>query len=257
MEHRLEGGGPAALARSRRGGTIAQLPLDKLASRAEAEAFQAVAVDALGGVPCGYKIGATSPEVQRLLSCREPIYAPVLSEDVLAGGSTFRLPQGLLGVECEFGFVMARDFPASGETPDAAALRSAIAECFIGLELVGRRLSNDVALNESSAIADFGLNVAVIRGQPIPDWTRCDLAAMPVRAVVDGITVVTSTGAAVLGHPLNALLWLAETLQRHGRGLRRDEIILSGSCTGITKVSPGQTFAGRFADFPPVQVYLT
>jgi len=257
MEQRLEGEGPAMLARCRRGGTVAKLALDKLASRAEAEAFQAAAVAALGGVRCGYKIGATSLEVQRLLSCREPIYAPVLSEDVLAGGSRFRIPQGLLGVECEFGFVMARDFPAAGETPDAAALRSAIAECFIGLELVGRRLSGDVPLNETSAIADFGLDVAVIRGQPIPDWTRYDLAAMPVRAVLDEITVVTSTGAAVLGHPLNALLWLAATLQRQGGGLRRGEIIMSGSCTGITKVSSDQSFGGRFADFPPVQVYLT
>jgi 2-keto-4-pentenoate hydratase len=257
MAYRLDSGDPATLARCRRGGTLAKLPLDKLASRAEAEAFQAAAVDALGGVPCGYKIGATSLEVQRLLSCREPIYSPVLSEDVLAGGSRFPIPQGLLGAECEFGFVMARDFPAAGETPDAAALRSAIAECFIGLELVGRRLSNDVPLNETSAIADFGLNVAVIRGQPIPDWSRYDLAAMPVRAVVDGTAVVTSTGAAVLGQPLNALLWLAGTLQRHGGGLRRGGIIMSGSCTGITKVSPGQTFAGRFADLPPVQVYLT
>jgi 2-keto-4-pentenoate hydratase len=177
-----------------------------------------------------------------------------LSEDVLAGGSTFRIPQGLLGIECEFGFVMARDFPASGETPDAASLRSAIAECFIGLELVGRPLSDDVPLNETSAIADFALDVAVIRGEPIPDWTRCDLAAMPVRAVLDGITVVTSTGAAVLGNPLNALLWLAETLQRHGGALRRGGIIMTGTCTGITNVTPGQTFAGRFADFLAVQV---
>jgi 2-keto-4-pentenoate hydratase len=257
MEQMLAGSGPATLARCRRGGTVAKLPLDKLASRAEAQAFQAAVIDALCGVPCGYKIGATSPAVQQLLSCREPIYSPVLSEDVLAGGSTFRIPQGFLGVECEFGFVMARDFPASDEAPDAASLRSAIAECFIGLELVGRRLSDDVPLNETSAIADFGLDVAVIRGEPIPDWTRCDLAAMLVRAVLDGITVVTGTGAAVLGHPLNALLWLAKSLQRHGGGLRRGDIIMTGTCTGITKVAPGQTFAGRFADFLPVHVYLT
>jgi 2-keto-4-pentenoate hydratase len=168
--------------------------------------------------------------VQLLLSCREPIYSPVLREDVLAGGSTFRIPQGLLGIECEFGFVMARDFPASGETPDPASLRSAIAECFIGLELVGRRLSDDVPRNETSAIADFALDVAVIRGEPIPDWTRRDRAAMPVRrAVLDGITVVTSTGAAVLGNSLNALLWLAETLQRHGGALRRGGIIMTGT----------------------------
>jgi len=246
--------GPVTLAKCRRDGTVFLLPLDKLPSRAEAEAFQAAAVSALGGVRCGYKIGATSAEVQRLLSCHEPIYSPILNDHVLPSGSTFRLPPGVLGVECEFGFVMSRDFPAPAEASDA--VRSAIAECFIGLEVVGRRLSDDIPLNEVSSIADFALHVAVIRGRPISDWERYDLATMPVRAVVDGVTVVRSSGARVLGHPLNALEWLAETLGRRGGGLRKGEIILTGTCTGITKVSAGQTFDGRFGDFQPVQVHL-
>ncbi len=256
MEQVLGVGAPVTLAQCRRGGTLSFLPLDKLAGRAEAEAFQAAAVGALGGVPCGYKIGATSAEVQRLLSCHGPIYSPILSEDVLQSGSTFRIPRGLLGVECEFGFVMGRDFPTLGEASDIAALRSAISECFVGLELVGRRLADDVPLNEVSSIADFALNVVVIRGQSIPDWARQDLAAMPVRARLDGVAVASGTGAVVLGHPLNALVWLAETLLRRGGRLRTGEMILSGTCTGITKVAPGQTFAGCFADFSPVQVHI-
>jgi 2-keto-4-pentenoate hydratase len=256
MDYVLGSSDPLTLAKCRRVGTVCRLPLDKLASRAEAEAFQAAAVSALGGVPCGYKIGATSIEVQRLISCHEPIYSPILSEDVLPSGSTFRVPSGLLGVECEFGFVMGRDFPATAKASDTSALQSAIAECFVGLELVGRRLADDVTLNEASSIADFANNVTVIRGQPIPDWGRYDLAAMPVRAVLDGHTVVTSTGGMVLGHPLNALEWLAETLRRRGGSLRGGEIILTGTCTGITKVSPGQSFEGCFTAFSPVRVHL-
>jgi 2-keto-4-pentenoate hydratase len=256
MEHILEISGAETLAKCRRGGTISALPLDTLATRGEAEAFQTAAVSALGGVPCGYKIGATSVEVQRLLSCHEPIYSPILNEDVLQSGSTFRIPRGLLGVECEFGFVMARDFPASPETLNTTALRSAIAECFVGLELVGRRVVDDVPLTEVSAIADFALDVAIIRGKSISDWGNYDLAEMPVRAVLDGVTVVTGNGGMVLGHPLNALIWLAETLHKRGSSLRSGEMVLTGTCTGITKVAAGQTFSGRFADFSPVQIHF-
>jgi 2-keto-4-pentenoate hydratase len=149
---------------------------------------------------------------------------------------------------------MGRDFPARAETSDSVSLRSAIAECIVGIELVGRRLADDVRLNEVSSIADFALDVAVIRGRPIPDWQRHDLAAMPVRAVLDGVTVVRGTGGLVLGHPLNALEWLAEALRLRGSSLRSGEMVLTGSCTGITKVSSGQTFEGCFADFSPVQV---
>jgi 2-keto-4-pentenoate hydratase len=253
----LDVNAPSSLADCRRAGTVARIPLHELASRAAAEAFQAAAVAALGGNRCGYKIGATSAEVQRLLNCRAPIQAPIRREDVLPSGANFRIPAGLLGVECEFGFVMERDFPASGEALDLAGLRSAIGECFVGLELVGRRVTGDVPLNEATAIADYALHVAVVRGAPIPNWQRGGLAALPVRAVLDGATLASGTGAMVLGHPLNALLWLATVLSGRGERLRGGEIVFTGTCTGITKVASGQVFHGRFADLPAVEVRLT
>jgi len=252
----LDSAAPAALAASRRAGTLARVRLQDIASRADAEAFQAEAIEALGGEPCGYKIGATSSEVQQLLKCREPIEAPILREHVLASSATFSIPAGLLGIECEFGFVMGRDFPAPEDTPELGALRSAVAECFVGLELVCRRVAPEVPLNEITAIADFSLDVAVVRGAPIPDWQRHDLAGLPVRAVLDGVTMASGTGVAVLGHPLNSLLWLATALSKRGQPLRKGEIILTGTCTGITKVAPGQLFQGRFGDFPAVEIRL-
>ena len=68
MEHMLDVGAPAALAECRRAGTVSLLPLHKLASRTQAEAFQMEAVRARGGEPCGHKIGATSIAVQQLRS---------------------------------------------------------------------------------------------------------------------------------------------------------------------------------------------
>jgi 2-keto-4-pentenoate hydratase len=253
MGHLLDGRGPAELAVCRRAGTLARLPLHELRSRADAEAFQEAAVRALGGEPCGYKIGATSLEVQRLLNVREPNCAPILREHVLASGATFRIPAGLLGLECELGFVMGRDFPTVADVLDLVALRSAIAGCFMALEMVGRRVTPDVPLNEVSATADYALAVAAVRGGLIPDWERRDLATLPVRAVLDGVTVANGTGAIVLGHPLNPLLWLAQALHKRGERLRGGEIILTGTCTGITKVASGQVFAGCFGDLPPVE----
>jgi 2-keto-4-pentenoate hydratase len=214
------------------------------------------AVRAFGGERCGYKIGATSIEVQQLLNCRGPVQSPIRREDVLASEAEFRIPAGLLGVECEFGFVMQRDFPGSDEALDIAGLRSAIAECFVGLELVGRRVSDDVPLNEVTAIADFSNNAAVVRGPPIPNWQRRELAGLPVQAVLDGVPKASGTGAMVLGHPLNALRWLAAELSKRGERLRDGDIVMTGTCTGITKVVPGQVFRGRFGDLATIEVRL-
>ncbi|HXY99633.1 MAG TPA: fumarylacetoacetate hydrolase family protein [Stellaceae bacterium] len=247
---------PLCLAECRREGRLAELPLHLLAGRAEAEAFQRAALAALGGETCGYKIGATGAEAQRLLGCNGPLQAPILRQHVLASGASLRLPPGCLGIECEVGFVLARDYPAEGERPDAAGLRASIAECFIGLEVIGRRVTAAVPLTEITGIADYGFNVAVVRGGSVADWQRRDLAAMPVQAAVDDAIAARGSGAEVLGHPLNALLWLAEDLRAQGRGLRRGEMVFTGTCTGITKVAPGQSFEGRFADLPPVRLRL-
>jgi 2-keto-4-pentenoate hydratase len=249
MKHALD-----AAAKCRREGILSDLPLHEFSTRAHAEQFQLDALQALGGTFCGYKIGATSVEVQRLLSCHEPICAPIRREDLLAGGASFMIPAGLLGAECEYGFVMGRDFPGAGEALNIDALRSCIAGCFMALELVGRRVVPGVPLNEMSAIADYGLDVAVVRGASIPDWERHDVAAMPVRAVLDGRSAGEGSGSMVLGHPLNALLWLAQTLHQRGQKLRTGDMIVTGACCGITKVAAGQTFAGCFADFPPLEI---
>jgi 2-keto-4-pentenoate hydratase len=169
MKPALDEAARLELAQCRREGTLCELALHELPSREQAEQFQLDAVEALGGTVCGYKIGATSRQVQQLLSCREPIYAPIRREDVLAPAASFMVPAGLMGVECEFGFLLAQDFPTAVGAPTVDALRSSIAECFMALELVGRRVVAGVPLNEVSAIADFGLDVAAVRGAPIPD----------------------------------------------------------------------------------------
>jgi 2-keto-4-pentenoate hydratase len=173
---------------------------------------------------------------------------------VLNGGASFVIPAGFLGVECEYGFLMGQDFPQAGEALTVDALRPCIAECFMALELVGRRVTPGVPLNEMSAIADFSLDVGVVRGGSIPDWDTRDLAAMPVRASVDHRPVGEGNGSVVLGHPVNSLLWLAQALYRRGSKLRAGDMIATGACCGITRVGPGQTFAGCFADFPPLEI---
>src|SRR5437588_5966889 len=109
MKHALDAAAPLLLAKCRREGVLADLPLHEFSSRAEAEQFQLDALKALGGTFCGYKIGATSLEIQQFLNCRAPIYAPMRREDMLAGGASFMIPAGLFGVECEYGFLMGED----------------------------------------------------------------------------------------------------------------------------------------------------
>ena len=118
-----------ALAEARRANRLADLPLHTLPGRREAEQVQGQAVAALEGQRLGYKIGATSAEVQRLLTCSQPIYGPVLAEDVVESGADYPLPAGLLGIECEFAFELARPYPGLGEAVAREPLSAAVARC--------------------------------------------------------------------------------------------------------------------------------
>jgi 2-keto-4-pentenoate hydratase len=242
------------LARCRRRGEIAALPLDSMGSRAEAEAVQDAAVAAYGGRRRGYKIGATNAGVQHLLGCREPFFGPLFAEDMLESGATFRMVPGLLGIECEFAFVLKRACPA--EAVSLESLRDAISSCHLALEVVGRRVESSVRLNEASAIADFALDVAYVHGPEIPDWRDRDLGRAPVTARVDGQRQAEGRGAEVLGDPLNALLWLARALAERNRRLEAGDIVSTGTCTGITPVAAGRRFRGDFHDLGAVELAL-
>jgi 2-keto-4-pentenoate hydratase len=177
-------GHAATLAACRRAGTLAHLPLHELLSADDAEAVQAKAVAALGWTACGYKIGATNLAVQQALACTEPVSGPLFREAELASGAEFRAGPGLLGLESEFAFKMARDYPGRDGVLDLASLADAVAECRAAIEVVGRRLEADIPLNQKSVIADFAINVAFVLGDAIPNWRDGALLDAHVRALV-------------------------------------------------------------------------
>ena len=92
----------AALADCRREGKLGELPLIRISSIEEAEAVQAAALDAYGGVPSGYSMQATSALTRRLLQCAEPIFGVLVDFDLLYNGAKICLPYGTLGAGLRF-----------------------------------------------------------------------------------------------------------------------------------------------------------
>jgi 2-oxopent-4-enoate/cis-2-oxohex-4-enoate hydratase len=57
----------------------------------------------------------------------------------------------------------------------------------------------------------------------------------------NGDIVATGAGAAALGHPANAVAWLANTLGQHGIALEAGEVVLSGSLGIMVPVTAGDS----------------
>jgi 2-keto-4-pentenoate hydratase len=63
----------------------------------------------------------------------------------------------------------------------------------------------------------------------------------------NGDLVQTGAGGAVLGSPLNALVWLANTLGEQGVALEAGHVVLPGSITVAIPVAAGDIVSATFA----------
>ena len=244
------------LAECRRLGRVADLRLERITAEDEAEAVRDEAVLACGSSLRGYRVAATSALARRLLGCEAPVWAPLLAAEVRPGGTSFRLPPGVIGAGCELAFVMARPYPLGDEEVSRASAGRAVAACRPGIGILGRRVPGSKPLNALTATADFGLGVAYVDGPDAGGWEAADLATVPVTALIDGQLVAAGRGGHVLGHPLEAVAWLARALARRGGRLDAGDLVATGTCAGLLQVLPGQTFAADFGGLGRVEVRL-
>ena len=85
------------------------------------------------------------------------------------------------------------------------------------------------------------------------DWQAVDLAAVVGRAEVNGSEIGRGVGSEVMGHPLNALVWLANLLAVQGKSLRHGEVVLTGSLVYFGDIEPGSSVAAIIDGLGEVQ----
>jgi 2-keto-4-pentenoate hydratase len=232
-----------------------ELPPDaRPANASEAYQCQAQLVEGLnahdGGHCIGYKIACTNAVAQRFLSMPEPFYGRLLSN------STFDSPALLHPgdffmriIESEFAFRFARDLPPAARPLERDEIADALAGVLPGIEIVDSRFHSWTTVGAASLIADNACHGAWVKGALVTNWRHLDLAAQPVELSLNGKVIERGSGAAVLGHPLNALQWLVHRLHQQGIGFQAGDYVTTGVTTGIYDAQPGDHLV---ADFGPV-----
>ncbi len=210
------------------------LPLGAAAPADDAAGYaaQRAIAEALGAIPpAGFKIGATTKQMQAYLGLAGPAAGFVPAEGLQHGTGRFRFA-GLIapGVECEVGLRLGTDLPAGPCTRDQAA--AAVAEVFAAIEIVEKRYNDLAELGTPTLIADQVFHRAGVLGAPAEGWRAADLGAIRGRMTVDGTLRGEGVGADLLGHPFEALAWLAASpaAEVFG-GLRAGQVVFLGSVT--------------------------
>ncbi|MBX6321084.1 MAG: fumarylacetoacetate hydrolase family protein [Rhodospirillaceae bacterium] len=193
------------------------------------------------GPMAGYKIGCTTPVMQRMLDIPSPCYGTILADGVHPGRARLAHADFVRpGVECEIAVRLGDDLPPRAAPYGVEDVAACVAACMVAMELVDDRYTDYRALGVATLIADDFFHAGCVLGPPVGDWRSLDLAALAGRTLIDGRERGRGRGGDVMGHPFAAVAWLATTLVEHDRPLRRGDIVLSGSVVETQWVARGE-----------------
>lgn len=218
-----------------------------LAPRSEEEAyaiqdaFVALRAQKLGAL-AGYKIALTSAEMRRFVGVESPQAGAMFVSTLHRSPARVRAADYVrLIVEFEIAIQIADDLPAADKPFFRERVAQSVGAVMPALELADDRNADYKALPKHpfELIADNCWNEGAVLGAQVEDWKAIDLAAVRGIATINGNKVGEGRGADVMGHPLDALAWLADHLASLGRGLLRGDVVITGSIVTSKTVTTG------------------
>jgi len=200
----------------------------------------------------GRKIGLTSRAVQAQLGVDQPDYGVLLDDMALYDGE--EIAPGLVlqaKVEAEVAFVIGRDLDQP--CASSAEVMRAVEFVLPAIEIVGSRIANwNIKLLDT--VADNASSGLFVVGNEPRRLGEVNLRLCGMVMERGGEEVSTGVGAACLGHPVNALVWLARKLVEMGEPLRAGDLVMSGALGPMVKAEPGDLFEARIEGLGSVRV---
>ena len=191
----------------------------------------------------GRKIGLTSLAVQKQLGVDQPDFGMLFHDMAYGDGEEIAWSQTMQPkCEAEVALVMGREL--ADERLTVTDLINATAYALPAIEVVGSRIEKwDIRITDT--IADNASSGVFVLGHNPVKLADVDLRLAGMVMTRRGDPVSFGVGAACLGHPLTAALWLARTLVRVGRPLQAGDVVLTGALGPMVVAAPGDVFEAR------------
>lgn len=198
----------------------------------------------------GVKIGLTSLAVQQQLGVDQPDFGVLFAHTEVENGGQLSVREVLQPkAEAEIAFKLKSDI--DGEITEERVLES-IDFAVGAIEIVGSRVLNwDIRIADT--VADNASASHFVLGTVQKKASEVDLAAVSMQLMKNGEVVSSGMGAACLGSPLKALVWLAKTYQALGTPLRAGDWVLSGALGPMAVGQAGDHFKAEIAGFGTVE----
>ena len=200
----------------------------------------------------GKKVGLTSAAMQKMLNVNEPDYGHLFDDMRVENGATVKIDSLISPkVEAEIGFVLKEDLVG----PNITYLDVMMATKYVvpTIEIIDSRIA-DWNIKLVDTVADNGSSAKVVVGEKYTELSGIDLRKNSMVLFKNNELIATGAGAAALGHPANAIAWLANKLHEFGITLKKDELILPGALSGAVVVTGGDTIEANFGALGSVTV---
>jgi 2-keto-4-pentenoate hydratase len=227
-------------------------------NRAEAYAVQACIEDYSERPLVGWKIAATSKAGQAHIGVDGPMAGRLLAERQIANGAGFTLGSNLMKVaEMEFAFRMGEDLLPRTTPYSQDEVLGAVSALHPAIELPDSRYQHFEKVGALPLIADNACAHYFVIGTAAPEsWRTLDLAQYTVRGVKNGAVAETGMGANVLGDPRIALTWLVNELSQFGTAVRKNQVVITGTCVKPMAIAVGDRVAGDFGALGGISVTI-
>jgi 2-keto-4-pentenoate hydratase len=213
-------------------------------TRADSYRVQGLMMGALGNA-CGWKVGLAKPDA-------EPYCAPLPALRRLDNGGVYKRYEGVAWLEAELGLRLGRDVPSGAADLGRAECAELIDAIVPTIEILESRLVEPQAGDALWKLADLQANGGVILGEPAP-WRKQDLGRVSLAIGADGLQHPTDA-AHPFGDPLDLFCWVVRHVSRHRGGLRRGDVVITGSYCGIINLESPQHFTATFPEYGTVSV---
>lgn len=198
------------------------------------------------GAPVGYKAGLTNPAVQKRFNADAPVWGALYAPMLLPAGSVVDPAFGARPLfEADLLVRVSSEAINRAKTPDEVL--QAIDQLIPFIELPDLVVQAPPKLNGAAISAiNVGARLGVLGTPILVPVTRGEryalgdaLRDMTVIVKGGGAELDRGTGSDVLGHPLNAVVWLAQDLARHGIALKPGDLVSLGSFSKLMPPKPG------------------
>lgn len=190
----------------------------------------------------GKKIGVTSKVVMDMLGVHQPDFGYLLSDMIYSDGDEIDVTNKMIQpkAEGEIAFVLKEDLKGPGVTSsDVIKATKFVMPCF---EIVDSRIK-DWKIKIQDTVADNASCGYIVFGGSAVDIKDVDLVTCGITLECNGELLHTGAGAAALGSPVNAVVWLANTLGKFGVSLKAGEVILSGALCAMVPIKAGDNMS--------------